>query len=236
MFRWLDVRAVLDRLVAVVLLVVLGPLLAAIAIVVRWRDGSPALVRLPRIGRGGTRFLMLKFRTMRADDPSGVAAGPRLTAGADPRVTQTGRLLRRHRLDELPQLLNVIRGEMALIGPRPETPEYVSLEEPRWKEALTARPGIAGLTQVLVADIETALLGKPGDEARYQNELLPLKLELDCLYAASASPLLDARIVWALARRIADGGVPIVLREFVAQRRPEVACHLVDLEGEASHR
>ena len=116
-------------------LLVASPVLAVIAIAVRIDSPGPALFRQERVGRGGKSFVLLKFRSMRAG-----AGGSSVTAGGDPRVTRVGKILRRFRLDELPQLWNVVRNDMALVGPRPEVPRFVDLADPA---------AIAGLTALL---------------------------------------------------------------------------------------
>jgi lipopolysaccharide/colanic/teichoic acid biosynthesis glycosyltransferase len=206
MRTWLRMRRPLDIIAAWILAVTLSPLLIAVALWVKFHDGSPVLVRLPRVGRGGTVFHMLKFRTMLAADPNGLASGPRVTSGSDPRITKSGHFLRRHRMDELPQLLNVIRGEIGLIGPRPETPEFVDANNPDWQKVLSVRPGIAGLTQLLVADIEPLVLNTASSAEIYSTKLLPLKLYLDCCYVTHASFMLDLKIALGLCQRVAGKG------------------------------
>ena len=146
--RWLVLRVrVIDRLAALVLAPVIGPIAAVLAWKVVREDGRPALVGLPRVGEDGRTFKMWKLRTMRVGDASGAAGGAVINAGDDDRVTPFGRTLRRWRLDELPQLINVIRGDMGLLGPRPETPSLVALDDERWQAVLAVRPG--GGTPVL---------------------------------------------------------------------------------------
>ena len=136
MSPWLPFRWRVDRLAAMVLVVSSSPLLLAVWAAVRVRDGGPAIVRLPRVGRNGIPFPMSKFRSMAVAGADGLAGGAALTAGSDPRVTPLGQRLRHNRLDELPQLANVVRGEMALLGPRPGTPVYVDLDDPPWQGVL----------------------------------------------------------------------------------------------------
>lgn len=160
-------------------------------------DRKPPLIRLPRVGLRGRPFKMWKLRTMRSEEPGGRARGATITAGRDDRITPIGARLRRYRFDELLQVLNVVRGEMALIGPRPETPEYVDMQDPRWPRVLSVRPGVIGPTQVLVQDWEANLPADAG--ATYRAQVLPHKLAVDEWYAANASPIVDAVVVVALA-------------------------------------
>jgi lipopolysaccharide/colanic/teichoic acid biosynthesis glycosyltransferase len=191
---------VIDRAAAAVLLAVTAPLIALLAGCVRRDDGPPALVGLTRIGQHGVPFRMWKLRTLRADRPDGAAAGSPLSGWHDTRATRVGGWLRRWRLDELPQLWNVLRGEMALIGPRPEGAEFVD-DRSAWRAVLAARPGIAGPTQVVMHHVEAGLVDGPDGPARYRAELLPAKLAIDRWYLAAASPGLDALVVAAIADR-----------------------------------
>jgi lipopolysaccharide/colanic/teichoic acid biosynthesis glycosyltransferase len=161
-----------EAVVAGVALVVLSPLLAAIALAVAFGSRGGALFRQTRIGRGGEPFMLYKFRTMRAGD------GPRFTAGGDPRVTPLGRRLRRSKLDELPELWNVLAGDMSLVGLRPEVPDYVDLGDPLWRRALAVRPGLTSLVALRLRD-EESLLAQIEDDDRqrfYAQVLVPYKL------------------------------------------------------------
>jgi lipopolysaccharide/colanic/teichoic acid biosynthesis glycosyltransferase len=199
--HWLRVRWGVDRGVALVVLLVLAPVWGAIWVAIRLLDGPPAIVRLRRVGQHGVPFLMAKFRSMRVDRADGRAAGHALTTGHDERVTPWGRRLRHYRLDELPQLGDVVAGRMSLIGPRPEAPGYVDLQDARWERVLQARPGIAGATQVVIVDLEAGL--GIDDLERYEAEMLPVKLAVDQWYLDHASPTVDALIVWSVVQRFA---------------------------------
>ena len=159
--------------VALAGLVAVSPLLVAAGACVLLGSGRPVLFRQTRIGKFGRPFTMYKFRTMR-NDPS----GPAVTAGDDPRITRVGALLRRTKLDELPELWNVVRGDMSLVGPRPEAPRYVDPAEPRWERVLAVRPGITDPTTLTLIDEESLLASVQGDREQYYREhLLPQKLE-----------------------------------------------------------
>ncbi len=203
MTRWLALRTVLDRAVAAVALVVVAPVVALCAWRVRRHDGGPPFVRVDRVGRGGARFGMWKVRTMRPQRADGTAAGVALTAGDDPRVTPVGRHLRRWHLDELPQLANVVTGEMTLLGPRPEAPEFVDPDDDQWARALAAPPGIAGPTQLVVGEWERDVITAAPDGDAYRREVVPVKLALDRWYVEHASPLVDIEVAWALLRHLA---------------------------------
>ena len=156
----LRLKRVMDLGVSSSLLVLLSPLLLAVAVAVRLDSRGPALFRQKRVGIDGHEFTMLKFRSMCADAEQRLAGLAHLNAGgahliripADPRVTRFGALLRRTSLDELPQLVNVLRGEMSLVGPRPQSPGEVALYTPEQRERLNVRPGMTGLWQVTSRD------------------------------------------------------------------------------------
>lgn len=203
MSRWLTARAALDRLIAAVALVLSSPLLAAAVVLVRLTSAGPAVIKLRRVGQHGEVFWMWKVRSMRSAGRGGLAAGSALTSVGDDRITPVGRWLRRARVDELPQLLNVMAGQMALIGPRPEDPAHVDRGDERWRRVLQARPGIAGPTQVLVHDLESTMVTEAAD--RYVRDLLPVKLAIDEWYVIHASPSADALVLVSLAERFLLG-------------------------------
>ncbi len=172
--RWraLGTRAI-DLAVSAAGLIAAAPVMALSAAAVALEDGRPVLFRQTRIGRDGRPFVMLKFRSMRQ-----AQAGTSVTAGGDARVTRGGRFLRKYKLDELPQLWNVLRGDMSLIGPRPEVPKFVDLSEPLWKTVLSVRPGITDLASLYYRHEEGMLAGAADPEAHYRRVILPEKLRI----------------------------------------------------------
>ncbi len=189
----------LEAFVAAAGLLVLAPLLAAIALAVAATSRGGALFRQQRVGRGGELFTLYKFRTMRPSD-----SGPRVTAGGDPRVTAVGRLLRRTKLDELPELWNVLTGTMSFVGPRPEVPEYVETADPLWRRVLCVRPGLTDPTTLRTRNEEELLAGVEGDRLRFYREtLLPFKLRGYAEY-------LERRTAWSDLAVIARTAAVIV--------------------------
>ncbi len=183
-------KRLLDVVVGCPALAIATPVLAGIALAMRLTgDRGAFLYRAPRVGEGGVVFTILKVRTM-AEGSTGAG----ITTARDPRITPLGRILRRYRLDELPQLCNVVRGEMSLVGPRPEDPRYVDWSDPVHRRVFTARPGITGLAQLAFHD-EADRLSGPDVEERYRDEILPAKLRLDLDYLDRQSMLLDLRIL-----------------------------------------
>lgn len=192
---WLTLRAPVDRLVAAALLLVAAPVVAVLSVLVRRQDGAVPMIALERVGRGGRRFRLWKIRTMRPVEADGSAGGASLTSGDDERITPIGHRLRRLRADELPQLWNVVRGDMALIGPRPEAPAYVDCADPRWRPVLQVRPGIVGPTQLVVHKWEAETLRDADADAVYRDDVLPVKLRIDAWYACNASPAIDVAVL-----------------------------------------
>lgn len=231
MSAWLRIRTVADRVVAALLSVVSAPFVAVLAVLIRHSDGGVPLVRVPRSGRDGAVFGMWKLRSMRVDTVDGRAAGSGLTLAEDDRITPIGKRLRSLHLDEIPQLYNVARGEMSLLGPRPETPEYVDLDDPAWVEVLSTVPGIAGPTQLIVGDWERSLIEDDGQA--YRSTVLPVKLAIDAWYLQSATPVLDLQILAALAGQTL-GREPRSLRNRVFRDVPGVANAVQDQPQGAS--
>jgi lipopolysaccharide/colanic/teichoic acid biosynthesis glycosyltransferase len=182
------IRRLLDVTVASAVLVAASPLLALAALAIRLESRGGAIYRQRRVGQGGREFDVLKLRTMVAG-AEGMGAGLAVDAG-DSRITRVGALLRRSSLDELPNLVNVIRGEMSLIGPRPTVPEQVARYDERQRGRLAVKPGLTGWAQV------NGRASLPWSE----------RIELDLYYIAHRSPLLDARIVVRTLRALLRGG------------------------------
>src|SRR5262245_45241906 len=203
-------RRVLDVAVAAALLVLLAPVLGLLAVLVRVTSPGPAFFRQTRIGRNGRPFELVKLRTMRADAPS---IGPTITAGADPRITWFGARLRHAKLDELPQLWNVVRGDMSLVGPRPEVPRYVARYCPAARAALRVRPGLTDPASLAMAD-EAAVLGRCDDPERvYTEELLPWKLALSLAYLERRTVWTDLGVVARTATHVGRAAVRAAWRE-----------------------
>jgi len=183
------VKRSFDLTVSAVSLLVLTPLFLVIALLIRRDSAGPVLYRGERVGKNGKRFRIYKFRTMVADADR---LGPGITPQDDPRVTRFGRRLRRSKLDELPQLINVVRGDMSLVGPRPEIPEMVDRYSPLFKRLLALRPGITSPSFLAYRNVEK-LIGT--DPSRYADVILPKKLALDMRYLLRYSFWTDLGII-----------------------------------------
>lgn len=180
-------------------LVVSLPVLAVVAIAVRCSSRGPVLFRQERVGLLGQGFTLFKFRSMQVD-----SAGPCVTSKGDARVTLVGRVLRKFKLDELPELWNVVRGEMSLVGPRPEASEYVDTQDPLWQRVLEARPGLTDPVTVKLRN-EEELLGCAGEgyESFYLTVLQPYKLAGYIEYLDKRTWRSDLRVLLDTGRLIA---------------------------------
>ncbi|MDO9091520.1 MAG: sugar transferase [Rubrivivax sp.] len=185
-----------DLLGATLALLLLSPVMLAVALWVKLDSPGTVFYRQQRVGRHGVPFAIHKFRTMRAD-----AQGLPLTVGDDPRITRAGRWLRRTRLDELPQLIDVLLGHMSLVGPRPEVPRYVALYPPALRErALSVRPGLTDPASLAWID-EAAQLARAADpEREYVEVILPAKLQHAADYADRATLATDLQVLWRTVR------------------------------------
>ncbi|HYZ19461.1 MAG TPA: sugar transferase [Gaiellaceae bacterium] len=218
----------LDLAIAVPLLVLLTPLivLVALAIVIDSRGG--AFYRCRRVGRNGSELWMLKFRKMRDG-----AGGPALAAADDERFTRLGPFLARTKLDELPQLWNVVKGEMSLVGPRPEDPSFVDVHRAAYREILRVAPGITGLSQLAFAR-ESEILDPDDRVGDYVRRILPQKVGMDRLYARRRSLRMDAQILWWTAAAVIVRRQVAVHRETgrMNLRAPREAVPALTFEGQ----
>jgi lipopolysaccharide/colanic/teichoic acid biosynthesis glycosyltransferase len=206
--RLLDggLKRVGDIIVSGLLLAVLALPIAVIVVLIRLDSPGPGFYRCRRIGHRGREFMMLKFRKMHDD-----AAGPALTTKGDERFTRLGHFLAKSKLDEVPQLWNVFKGQMSLVGPRPEDPSFVAEFSAEYESILEVRPGITGLSQLAFAR-ESEILDPEDSVGHYVSQILPQKMLMDQLYARKRSVLMDAKILfWTVAA--------VILRRAVAVHR-----------------
>jgi lipopolysaccharide/colanic/teichoic acid biosynthesis glycosyltransferase len=185
----LSAGRVVELLGAVLVITLLIPVLVVISAAIKLDSPGPVFFRSRRVGHRGLVFRMLKFRKMYEG-----ASGAPITEQDDARLTRVGRILARTRLDELPQILNVIRGEMSFVGPRPEDPVFVDLHRSDFSEILEVKPGITGLSQLAYAG-EREILGETNPIGFYTERVLPQKITIDRLYARTKRPTLDLAIL-----------------------------------------
>jgi lipopolysaccharide/colanic/teichoic acid biosynthesis glycosyltransferase len=195
---------------AVVGLVVLAPLFAAVAIAIKIRSPGPVMFRQERVGRGGRPFRIFKFRTMATDRAS---MGSALTFRDDKRVTSIGRFLRKTKLDELPQLLNVLGGSMSFVGPRPEVPQFMQFYTPTQRVIIQSmRPGITDYASILFRD-ENSLLDQQGDPLEiYRYQIMPIKFLYYERYSRNIGIVTDLQIILGTLLKLALGRCPRWLR------------------------
>ena len=187
-------KRIFDLLLTLPGLLLLLPLMAVIALWVRLDSPGPVLFRQQRVGRGGVSFALLKFRSMRVDAEK---LGPKVTVGADPRITRSGQFLRKSKLDELPQFFNVVMGQMSLVGPRPEVPEYVAHYPAEIHDkVLSVLPGITDLASIEFRNENAMLEGVDDPVATYLNEIMPIKLGYYVSYVEQRSLWLDLQIIF----------------------------------------
>lgn len=199
-------KRLLDLWASALGLLLLAPLLLAMALAIKLDSPGPVFFRQVRVGRGGVEFRIHKFRTMAHRATLAEAATAQLTVGDDPRITRVGALLRRTKLDELAQLIDVVVGDMSLVGPRPEVPRYVALYPPALRDKLlSVRPGITDSASLAFRD-ESARLARAADpEREYVEVVMPAKLQLAVRYVDEASFIGDLRLIAATLRALWAG-------------------------------
>lgn len=196
-------KRMFDAVIASLALLLLAPVFIVAAIAIRLESPGPVFFRQERIGCHGKRFRMVKFRTMVAD---AARLGPNVCATRDPRVTRVGAFLRRSFIDEAPQLLNVLAGHMSLVGPRPETPEYVLLFTPEERRILSVRPGMAGPSTLAYSRDEPAILARQADpDGYYRTQLLHQRVAADLTYVDRWTLATDLRILALTAAHVVSG-------------------------------
>jgi lipopolysaccharide/colanic/teichoic acid biosynthesis glycosyltransferase len=181
-----------DMVIAFLGLLCLSPLLLPVALLIKLDSPGPAMFKQRRVGRGFRPFVIYKFRTMVHDAPR---KGTAITSSADPRITRVGRILRKTKIDELPQLINVLQGTMSLVGPRPEVPRYVELFRADYAEILRVLPGITDLASIKYRHEAEFLGGFENPEETYVRQVLPEKIKLAKEYVRQSSFLFDIRLI-----------------------------------------
>ncbi len=196
-------KRLIDVSISALSLVVLAPLFLLIGAAIKAQSRGPVFFRQLRVGKGFRPFRIYKFRTM-VDGASN--AGPLVTAGGDSRITRLGAILRRTKIDELPQLINVFVGDMSLVGPRPEVPRYVEACRREYEDILRVRPGITDMSSIIFRDEERLLKGRANPEDYYRRTLLPMKLRIAAAYVDNASLSLDFRILGDTVAKVVRPG------------------------------
>ncbi|KDR94621.1 Sugar transferase involved in LPS biosynthesis (colanic, teichoic acid) [Peptoclostridium litorale DSM 5388] len=186
-------KRLLDILLCTMGIIFFAPLMALVAVSIKLDSRGPVLFKQERVGINGRHFLIYKFRTMAHKSGAG---GLQITAGEDKRITRLGKYIRKYKMDELPQLFNVLRGEMSIVGPRPEVPKYVGMYDDSQRSVLSVKPGITDYASIEFKT-ESELLGKSADpEKTYVEEIMPKKLELNMRYIEEMSVYTDVMIIF----------------------------------------
>jgi len=192
-------KRLFDILFSSIGLLLLQPFFVVIAIMIKVDSTGPILFKQGRVGKNFRRFIIYKFRTMVVDAEE---KGLRITSGGDRRVTRVGRTLRKFKIDELPQLFNVLKGDMSLVGPRPEVEEYVKFYERDYREILKKRPGITDVSSIIFREEEAVLENQADPEGYYKKILLPEKIRLAKEYIEKSSFLYDLKLILNTFHRI----------------------------------
>ncbi len=185
-------KRIFDFIVSLCGLIVLSPIFTIVAILIKIEDGGSIFFKQTRVGQNGRLFKIYKFRTM---IEKAEKIGPQVTKEDDPRITKIGRLLRKYKLDELPQLINVLKGEMSLVGPRPEVPKYTRFFEKDYKEILKVRPGITDYASLEYKEENKLLKGTDNPEKMYLEKILPKKIKYYKKYLNEMGLLTDLKLI-----------------------------------------
>lgn len=180
-------------------LICLSPLFAVLAIWIKADSKGPVFYRQVRVGKGNRDFRLFKFRSMRPDSDR---LGLITVGGRDPRVTRSGYYIRKYKLDELPQLINVFKGDMSLVGPRPEVRKYVDMYTPEQLKVLDVRPGITSLASIRYRNENDILAAADDPDRAYVEQVMPDKLAIDLEYVANASLASDLRLIFSTLKAI----------------------------------
>lgn len=180
-------------------LIVLSPLFIILAIWIKADSKGPVFYRQTRVGRGNRDFRLFKFRSMRPDSDK---LGLITVGGRDPRVTRSGYFIRKYKLDELPQLINVFKGDMSLVGPRPEVRKYVDMYTPQQMRVLSVRPGITSLASIRYRNENDILAAAPDPDRCYIEQVMPDKLAIDLQYVDKATFVNDIKLIFSTFKEI----------------------------------
>ena len=195
-------KRLFDFGIALFACIVLSPLLLVLGILIRLETAGSSIYRQERIGKDEQPFQLLKFRSMRSD-----MAGPEITLGTtDPRITGIGHWMRKTKLDELPRLWNIVKGDMSFVGPRPEVAQYVALYTPEQRQVLSVRPGLTDPASIEAFDEGARIASAEDPEAHYREVILPAKVNLQLAYIRKANVLSDGWVIVRTLLRILQRG------------------------------
>ncbi|MDE6468489.1 MAG: sugar transferase [Muribaculaceae bacterium] len=193
-------KRIFDVIMSSIGLIVVSPIFLILAIWIKIDSDGPVFYRQVRVGKGNKDFRIYKFRTMRPDADK--IGGLITIGGRDPRVTRSGYYIRKYKLDEFPQLINVLKGEMSLVGPRPEVRKYVDLYTPRQLHVLDVRPGITSLASIRYRNENDILAAAEDPDKAYIEQIMPDKLVIDLEYVSKANLVNDIKLIFSTLREI----------------------------------
>ncbi|NPA51580.1 MAG: sugar transferase [Aquificae bacterium] len=193
------IKRILDFVLSLIGLIILLPVFVIVAVLIKKEDGGAVFFRQERVGQNGKLFKIYKFRTMVENAEK---LGAQVTKGDDPRITKIGKILRKYKIDELPQLINVLKGEMSLVGPRPEVPKYVKAYPKDYAEILKVKPGITDYASLEYIDEEKLLKGAENPEEVYIKQILPEKIKFYKKYLKEISFTTDLKLILRTILRI----------------------------------
>lgn len=185
------IKRVFDLILSIFLLLILSPLFIILCLIVRWLDGSPVIFKQPRVGQFGVDFTIFKFRTM----TNNVDKNYEFDCGSSFRITKLGSFLRKYKFDELPQLYNILIGNMSFVGPRPEVKKWVELFHDDWKSVLEMKPGITDFASIYYRNEENILKNCSNPEKYYSEIIMPHKFELHKRYKETQSLMVDIKLI-----------------------------------------
>lgn len=188
----LVIKRLFDIVVSFIGLLILSPIFLVIAIIIKLDSKGPIFFRQVRVGKNGKKFKIFKFRTMVVDAEK---KGLHITVDGDSRITKSGKFLRKFKIDELPQLINVLIGDMSFVGPRPEVPKYVEMYDENQRSILKIRPGITDIASIEYRDENSILAQSKNPEETYINEIMPRKIELNFKYIENMSVIYDIKLI-----------------------------------------
>ena len=192
-------KRIFDLIVSIIGLLLLSPMIIAVAVIIKLEDGGPVMFRANRVGLNGSLFIMYKFRTMVVGAES---IGPASTSSDDERITTTGKFLRKYKLDEIPQLVNVLKGDMSIVGPRPEVKKFTDIYTDDEKKILLVKPGITDWASIWNSDEGKILEGAEDADKAYMELIRPKKIRLQLEYVNKHNFLIDLKIIFFTVRKI----------------------------------
>ncbi len=192
-------KRLIDILFSIAALIVLSPVIVIISLIIFFQSGSPIFFYQERVGKNWRKFKIIKFRTMIKNAHN---IGPKISTNDDSRVTKAGRFLRKYKLDELPQLFNILKGDMSIVGPRPEIPKFVNVFSNEYSEILKIKPGLSDYAALIYSNEASLIEPSHNPEEYYKSEILPQKIKLYKRYIEEMGFLTDIKIIFLTIKSV----------------------------------